>query len=289
MPNWMSLATSIVAIGMLISPIWFVTPVAAQEEIPEDCDDATTYSQDDVIEGTLHPSDSDVFKLNIDKSDRIKVTIVHDYEFPGVDWNHFLFDDQMAINTQYGTDYVTTESSEHSRSGPYDAAHGSITVKGDTDRWVFYLEGEVSGTPCIRFQEGYEDETDVSFDYTIYLGSSAPTPTPTLTPTPTPTPTPSPTPTSTPSLTSTTTPFPTAGDESASITTSKSGSDSGDDLQDSDGDGMVDSEDYAPHDPEVQEKSDLQETSGGSGAGFGVGVAVVALLIITLVSLRGRD
>jgi hypothetical protein len=34
-----------------------------------------------------------------------------------------------------------------------------------------------------------------------------------------------------------------------------------DDIRDSDGDGVIDSEDYAPQDPEVQEKSDLQ--SGG--------------------------
>lgn len=33
---------------------------------------------------------------------------------------------------------------------------------------------------------------------------------------------------------------------------------SGSNVQDSDGDGMIDSEDYAPSDPEVQEKSDLQ-------------------------------
>lgn len=32
---------------------------------------------------------------------------------------------------------------------------------------------------------------------------------------------------------------------------------SGDDVQDSDGDGVVDSQDYAPNDPEVQEKSDV--------------------------------
>lgn len=36
---------------------------------------------------------------------------------------------------------------------------------------------------------------------------------------------------------------------------------SGSDVKDSDGDGMIDSKDYAPNDPEVQEKSDV---SGGS-------------------------
>lgn len=34
----------------------------------------------------------------------------------------------------------------------------------------------------------------------------------------------------------------------------------GSDIQDSDGDGVIDSEDYAPSDPEVQEKSDLRQT-----------------------------
>ncbi|MGQ4556012.1 hypothetical protein [Halobellus sp. GM3] len=36
---------------------------------------------------------------------------------------------------------------------------------------------------------------------------------------------------------------------------------SSNDIQDSDGDGVIDSEDYAPHDPEVQEKSDLRDTT----------------------------
>jgi len=34
-----------------------------------------------------------------------------------------------------------------------------------------------------------------------------------------------------------------------------------DDIQDSDGDGVIDSEDYAPNDPDVQEKSDLQSNT----------------------------
>lgn len=34
-----------------------------------------------------------------------------------------------------------------------------------------------------------------------------------------------------------------------------------DDIEDSDGDGVVDSEDYAPNDPDVQEKSDLTDGS----------------------------
>lgn len=39
------------------------------------------------------------------------------------------------------------------------------------------------------------------------------------------------------------------------------GEDETEDIQDSDGDGVIDSEDYAPEDPEVQEKSDLTSES----------------------------
>jgi hypothetical protein len=38
------------------------------------------------------------------------------------------------------------------------------------------------------------------------------------------------------------------------------GGGSQDDIEDSDGDGLIDSEDYAPNDPDVQEKSDVQDT-----------------------------
>lgn len=37
--------------------------------------------------------------------------------------------------------------------------------------------------------------------------------------------------------------------------------DESDDIEDSDGDGVIDSEDYAPNDPDVQEKSDLVDGS----------------------------
>jgi PGF-CTERM protein len=57
-------------------------------------------------------------------------------------------------------------------------------------------------------------------------------------------------------------------------------------VQDSDGDGVIDSEDYAPQDPEVQDKSDIQDSSGGIVPGFGVGVAVIALLVGTIVFTR---
>lgn len=91
-----------------------------------------------------------------------------------------------------------------------------------------------------------------------------PTPTPTDTPTATPTATPTPTPTATPTPTRTKIP-----------------------VQDTDGDGVVDSEDYAPRDPEVRFKSDIEEDTGGGMPGFSpvtalasLGVVVAVLMVI---------
>jgi len=54
-------------------------------------------------------------------------------------------------------------------------------------------------------------------------------------------------------------------------------------LADSDGDGTIDLADYAPRDPDVQERSDLESTTDGSGPGFGVGTALVAVLVLLAV------
>lgn len=58
------------------------------------------------------------------------------------------------------------------------------------------------------------------------------------------------------------------------------------DIQDSDGDGVINSEDYAPRDPSVQKKSDLRDSSGGATPGFGVSIAVIAILIVIIVASR---
>ncbi|SDZ91210.1 hypothetical protein SAMN04488065_1178 [Haloplanus vescus] len=52
-----------------------------------------------------------------------------------------------------------------------------------------------------------------------------------------------------------------AGPSVAAIGAGCSGNSDQNDIQDTDGDGVIDSEDYAPQDPEVQEKSDLQNSS----------------------------
>lgn len=49
------------------------------------------------------------------------------------------------------------------------------------------------------------------------------------------------------------------------ITGCVSGGESQGDIEDSDGDGVIDSEDYAPRDPEVQERSDVQNPQTETG------------------------
>jgi hypothetical protein len=51
-----------------------------------------------------------------------------------------------------------------------------------------------------------------------------------------------------------------------------SGGDSSDDVQDSDGDGVIDSQDYAPNDPDVQSKSDVNSGSTTTETDEGVQV-----------------
>lgn len=55
---------------------------------------------------------------------------------------------------------------------------------------------------------------------------------------------------------------------------------------DADGDGVPDSEDYAPRDSEVQDENDLDDSSGEGGPGFGVGATLVALCLSTLIARR---
>lgn len=142
------------------------------------------------------------------------------------------------------------------------------------------------------------DEQSVSITYepsTEDVPESTPTPTPTPTPEPTASPTPTPTPTATPTPTHTPTPTvtPTPTNTPETLT---SGDSSGDDssggsttakIQDSDGDGVIDSQDYAPSDPEVQEKDDQSQNTI---PGFGPLVAVLAvgvLIVFLIINRRG--
>lgn len=60
----------------------------------------------------------------------------------------------------------------------------------------------------------------------------------------------------------------------------------GNEIQDSDGDGVIDSEDYAPQDPDVQEKSDLQTTGGPTR---GTATTTTASATTTTTTVRDTD
>lgn len=132
--------------------------------------------------------------------------------------------------------------------------------------------------------------------YETDIDDSTPTPSPTPTATSTQTPTQSPTRNPTPTASSTPgtekgvgTPEGGDGEEGGGASEGGDGADGGDGgVQDSDGDGVIDSEDYAPNDPDVQEKSDLRSTTDGSGPGFGALVTGVAAVTAGAVR-RFRD
>lgn len=125
----------------------------------------------------------------------------------------------------------------------------------------YTIEFEVNG----KFQESTPEPTE----------TPTPSPTPTLTPTESPTPTPTPTasPTESPTLSPTETEVTSGSDEST------------EDTEDSDGDGIINANDYAPDDPEVQEKSDLVGSSGGDGPGFTLSGALVALIAGVIIAI----
>lgn len=79
--------------------------------------------------------------------------------------------------------------------------------------------------------------------------------------------------------TATTTAAPTSTETTTTTEpTTSTETESGTEIKDSDGDGVIDSEDYAPDDPDVQEKEDLQNSSGGLTPGFGMTPALVGML-----------
>ncbi|MFB6186721.1 MAG: right-handed parallel beta-helix repeat-containing protein, partial [Halobacteriaceae archaeon] len=99
------------------------------------------------------------------------------------------------------------------------------------------------------------------------------------TPTPSPTPSPTPPPTRTSSVT------PSKAEQTT--TAGKSTRQSMTTRRDSDGDGVPDTEDYAPRDPNVQKRSDIQDRGDGRSIvqpGFGVRVTILALLGILILA-----
>ena len=193
------------------------------------------------------------------------------------------------------SDTLAIEQTYDFSGGIFGLAHdGEFLWVGDSDRGrILQYDPEKKDTAAIYDYPTARTYYDYTYadghlwllgDDTIYetdIDASVPTPTPTATATPTPTPTPeptdSPTPTETRTRTETRTDARTRTDTtSSSRQQTTPTATEGEEIRDSDGDGMIDAEDYAPQDPEVQQKSDLGQTSGSDGPGFGFLSAVVA-------------
>jgi len=147
------------------------------------------------------------------------------------------------------------ESDIESDFGGVGASTHEITSYDGESTVKFEIWGGSQDYECFRLSPP-QNEPPAEYEMTVEQGEAVvqtPTPTPTATPTETPTET------------------------------------EGETTQDTDGDGVVDAEDYAPRDPDVQDESDLrdeespQQATGQSGPGFGllaalVGVGATALL-----------
>jgi PGF-CTERM protein len=249
---------------------------AADDEIPDNCD-YTPYSIEELedkydanataVGGAINsPEDTDALPIQAEKGDYFAVTIFH--EDIGDAERRLTFDlspDTSATELENMEEY-RTDADYYKRSDP-------------TENASFKIYAEEDGPICLRMFENGGFQSEYNWSFTISQNNENrwyPAPDGSM-----PTATPSPTPTETP----VSTPTPTATD-TGTVSNTNGGTEE-DDIQDSDGDGVIDSEDYAPNDPDVQEKSDLEDTTtSGSGPGFGLGLTVTALLLIAVAATR---
>lgn len=214
------------------------------------------------------PDDDDAWKLSSDKGD------------------YFVFSIRAPDSVQFSVRAVGSFSFSDGTNWASGEDYAYIDDTDEPATFKIYDENR-DGYLCLEFTE--QGNFDEEYPYYIKAArneepdwyeeaSQTPTPTSTLTTTSTSTPTTIPTSTQTPTVTEAD-----SSEDSTSSPTEDNGN-SGNDIQDSDADGVIDSEDYAPDDPDVQEKSDLQDASGGSVPGFGVGAAIVTLLIATFIA-----
>lgn len=137
---------------------------------------------------------------------------------------------------------------------PGESVTSSVTLQ---------VSSEASGDYTLSATAKDSDGIVGSDSITVTVGTMTSTPRATPTPTPTDTSTSTPTPTHTAIPTTTPTNIP---------------------VQDTDGDGVVDSEDYAPRDPGVRYKSDIEEDGGGGGIpGLSAITALTSLSLVVVV------
>jgi len=223
--------------------------------------------------------EGDTYKLSIPEDESIDVEFSADHGFPTV---------------EYESENVLVDNTGENSYANNIEGGWRVHYNGDgaTASWRVYAEEDAA--LCVEMVTTSDTEYPINWALELRgpLLTPTPTPTPNPTPTPSPTPTPTPAPTPTSTATATATPTPTstpaakaAPTDNLNDSTPSPADDNSpeDDIQDSDGDGVIDSEDYAPNDPEVQKKSDFQDTSEEDGPGFGLGITIVCFLTATFI------
>lgn len=257
-------------------------PVHAADDYPENCEEAPVLTEG-TYTGSLSPADEDAMIFDLDDGESVTVSLTWEETKNIVVMNENTWDRDRDSELDYSA------VSLNLLNGGYSGELGFVTLgESENDNNPTYMEiySEGEAPACVGFAV---DEKPVDSWKLVVDTAYTPTPTATATYTPTPTPKLTFTPTETPTLTPDPTATPTETEplaETPQEPTPTERNETGVSGQDSDNDGVVDSEDYAPNDPNVQDRSDVQLSSGQSGPGFGVGMTVVALLVSASIAVR---
>lgn len=199
----------------------------------------------------LGGDDVDIYALDVTPGQTVTLNLTvtkHDGKVPESAPDIDLYNQQQerVFGMYSGSEYDTTPVKE--------TATMNVTYEVESAR-TLYVELDGSGRSAVPVNYALDASTTGTDE-----SGSATTETRTGTPTPTPTPT----------QPATTTQLPATETDDGTA-----------EMNDRDGDGVPDSEDYAPGDPDVQDESDVRDADDTSGApGFGVVSAVVALAML---------
>ena len=227
--------TLLVPVGIVVADEASIKSVSVVDTIDNDGDGAVSSFNIEIVADTKCFGCNDESDDDPDIEPRFTVTLI------GEEGNDIELDTTETLPNRDPYTYVYQIPDDSVQS--FDAQSLEVRVVfTDHDPWASDKIDEQS------IQVAYEPP---SADQATATATPTSTPTPTDTPTPTATPTPTPTPT------------PTAENDNTETQ-----------VRDSDNDGVIDSHDYAPNDPQVQEKADVSSTPV---PGFGPIVVLAAL------------
>lgn len=288
-----------IAFSVAIAP----QPVVADDDRPDNCERADV-AESNRIQGEIASSvDVDAIKIPLERGDYVSIAVTTGSG-----------ERQLVIQPPFepARDYISvTKRRARPQANPYrgeDGFHASPRNSHDT---VYQLVAEESGTVCLLLTEWLGQEATFPYSYEFrYAVNSEPswwedlrsglladndpivatavpieTPRGTLSPTETTVRTTAPEPETSATSPSRTVRTTASGPETPTPSAESSG------QTDSDGDGVPDDEDYAPRDPDVQEKEDVEDESDGDSGwqgmpGFTSGGALVA--VVAFLAIRRR-